>query len=43
MTFGWVIFGVVMPVIVAGLGWTAVLANERYLRNREKQAQKPAE
>ena len=30
MTTGWFIFGVVMPVIVAGGGWLMVLAHERY-------------
>ena len=43
MIVGWVIFGVVMPAIVAGLGWIAVLANERYLRKQEKRAAKPVE
>jgi hypothetical protein len=31
---GWLVFGLVMPAIVAGLGWLAVLHHERYLRNR---------
>jgi hypothetical protein len=43
MTTGWVIFGVVMPAIVAGIGWVAVLANERYLRRQEHSRAKPAE
>jgi hypothetical protein len=42
MTTGWVIFGIVMPAIVAGIGWIAVLTNERYLRKQHKRA-KPAE
>jgi hypothetical protein len=43
VTVGWVIFGIVMPAIVAGLGWLAVLANERYLRTHHEQRAKPAE
>ena len=43
MTTGWIIFGVVMPAIVAGLGWAAVFANERYLRNQQKRTGRPAE
>ena len=43
MTVGWLIFGIVMPAIIAGLGWVAVLANERYLRKQEERRAKPAE
>lgn len=43
MTTGWIIFGIVMPAIVAGLGWIAVLANERYLRNQHNRTGRPAE
>ena len=42
MTTGWVIFGVVMPAVIAGLGWIAVLANERYLRKRHHERPAPA-
>ena len=43
MTTEWVLFGVVMPAIVAGIGWIAVLANERYLRMQEERRTRPAE
>jgi hypothetical protein len=43
MTTEWVLFGVVMPAIVAGIGWIAVLANERYLRKQEERRTRPAE
>jgi uncharacterized membrane protein len=43
VTVGWVIFGIVMPAAVAGLGWIAVLANERHLRRQAQRAAKPAE
>lgn len=33
MTLGWAIFAFVMPATVVGIGWLAVLANERHLRN----------
>ena len=36
MTIGWVIFGIGMPAVVAGLGWIAVLANEHSLRKHEE-------
>jgi len=42
MTIGWVVFGIVMPAVVAGIGWIAVLPNERYLRNQERSSA-PAE
>jgi hypothetical protein len=34
MTAGWVMFGIVMPAVVAGVGWIGVLAHERYLRTQ---------
>lgn len=43
MTTGWFIFGVVMPIIVAGGGWIMVLAHERDLRRRAEKRQRPAE
>lgn len=43
MTTGWVVFGLVMPAIVAGVGWLAVLANERYLRMQDAKRARPAE
>jgi hypothetical protein len=43
VTLGWIIFGIVMPAIVAGLGWIAVLAHERSLRKTEQRRAKPAE
>ncbi len=43
MTSDWIIFGVVMPAIVAGLGWIAVLAHERDLREREKRTRNQEE
>ena len=43
MTTEWVLFGVVMPAIVAGIGWIAVLANERSLRKQEERRTRPAE
>jgi hypothetical protein len=43
MTTGWVIFGIVMPAVVAGIGWIAVLANEHYLRTQDHKRTKPAE
>ena len=43
MTIGWVIFGIGMPAVVAGLGWIAVLANEHSLRKHEERRTKPAE
>lgn len=43
MTSGWFFFSAVMPAIVAGIGWIAVLANERYLRKQEARRQRPAE
>lgn len=41
MTTGWVFFGIVMPAIVAGVGWIGVLAHERSLRRQDPA--KPAE
>ena len=43
MTVGWVFFGIVRPAIIAGLGWVAVLANERHLRKQAEREAKPAE
>jgi hypothetical protein len=43
MTAGWLVFGIVLPALVAGLGWIAVLANERHLRARDERGTKPAE
>ncbi|MFT3974436.1 MAG: hypothetical protein QM699_13595 [Amaricoccus sp.] len=43
MTAGWVVFGLVMPAIVAGVGWLGVLANERYLRGQEAKRARAAE
>ena len=43
MTAGWVFFGVVMPAIVASIGWIAVFANERYLRKQAERREHPAE
>ena len=43
VTIGWVIFGIGMPAVVAGLGWIAVLANEHSLRKHEERRTKPAE
>ena len=43
MTAGWMVFGLVMPAIVAGVGWLAVLANERYLRAQDAKRTRPAE
>jgi hypothetical protein len=43
MTTGWFIFGVVMPIIVAGGGWIMVLAHERHLRRQDERRAHPAE
>lgn len=40
MTWGWFFFSVVMPAIVAGTGWIAVLANERSLREQDERRAK---
>jgi uncharacterized membrane protein len=41
VTAGWIFFSIVMPAIVAGVGWLAVLANERYVR-KEREKEKAA-
>ena len=43
MTTGWILFGLVMPAVVAGVGWIGVFANERYLRKQQERSAKPAE
>ena len=45
MTTQWLIFSIVMPAVVAGIGWLAVLAHERQLRrDLERETRpKPAE
>jgi hypothetical protein len=43
MTAGWLVFGIVLPAVVAGLGWIAVLAHERHLRAHDAKRTKPAE
>lgn len=46
MTTQSLVFSIVMPAFVAGLGWLAVLAHEWQLRrelDRENRAQAPAE
>ena len=46
MTTQWLIFSTVMPAVVAGIGWLAVLAHEWQLRrelDRETRSKAPAE
>ena len=45
MTTQWLIFSIVMPAVLAGIGWLAVLAHEWQLRRGSESARSepPAE
>jgi len=43
MTWGWFIFGVIMPAVVAGGGWLAAYLHLRSLRRQDAEAKSPAE
>jgi hypothetical protein len=46
VTTQWLIFSIVLPAVVAGIGWLAVLFHERQLRReleRDGRSKAPAE
>lgn len=43
MTTGWVLFGVILPAVVAGIGWIGVFVYEWDLRRQDRRRAGPAE